>query len=114
VQVFGEGAVFEGVVGGFEGGVGGGVEVVKERGEFHAHFERVSHGGDGVKVRSVVWSRFRFLGMLSCGVCRANERLSVPPFIACDAERLKLKLQLLVKAKQRVRVVNCTTACAYR
>jgi hypothetical protein len=35
-------------VGGLEGGVGGGVEVVEERGEFHAHFEWVGHGGGGV------------------------------------------------------------------
>jgi hypothetical protein len=31
-------------VSGFEGGVGRGVEVVEERGEFHAHFEWVGHG----------------------------------------------------------------------
>ena len=30
---------------GLEGGVGRGVEVVEERGELHAHFEWVGHGG---------------------------------------------------------------------
>jgi hypothetical protein len=35
-------------MGGLESGVGGGVEVMEERGEFHAHFEWVSHGGSDV------------------------------------------------------------------
>ena len=44
VQVFVHVAVLEGVVGGFLGGGGGGVEVLELRGEAHAHFERVGHG----------------------------------------------------------------------
>lgn len=35
--------VFEGIVGGFLGGVDGGVEVLQLRGEAHADFERVGH-----------------------------------------------------------------------
>lgn len=43
MQVFGEGGVFEGVVGAFEGAGGGGVEVLELGGEAHAYFERVGH-----------------------------------------------------------------------
>ena len=35
--------VLEGIVSGFLGGVGGGVEVLELRGEAHADFERVGH-----------------------------------------------------------------------
>lgn len=45
VQVFGEGGVFEGVVGAFQRAVGAGVEVVEEIGEAHADFEGVGHLG---------------------------------------------------------------------
>lgn len=44
VEVFGVGRVAEGVVGGLEGGVGAGVQVVEEGGEAHADFEGVGHG----------------------------------------------------------------------
>jgi len=47
VQVVAVVAVFEGVGGGFQGRGGGGVEVVEEGGESHAHFEGVGHGGVG-------------------------------------------------------------------
>ena len=51
MQVFCEGGVFQSIVCGLEGGVGGGVEVVKERCESHAHFEWVGHdGGDASEV----------------------------------------------------------------
>ena len=48
MQVFCEGGVFQGIVGGLESGVGGGVEMVEERGELHAHFEWVGHDGGDV------------------------------------------------------------------
>ena len=44
MQVLVHVSVFEGVVGGFLGGVGGGVEVLELGSEAHADFERVRHG----------------------------------------------------------------------
>ena len=43
MQVLVHVSVFEGVVGGFLGGVGGGVEVLELGGEAHADFEGVGH-----------------------------------------------------------------------
>ena len=43
MQVFVHVSVFEGIVGGFLGGVGGGVEVLELGGEAHADFEGVGH-----------------------------------------------------------------------
>ena len=43
MQVFVHVSVFKGIVGGFLGGVGGGVEVLELGGEAHADFERVGH-----------------------------------------------------------------------
>ena len=45
MQVLVHVSVFEGVVGGFLGGVGGGVEVLELGGEAHADFEGVGHCG---------------------------------------------------------------------
>ena len=44
MQVLVHVSVFEGIVGGFLGGVGGGVEALELGGEAHADFEGVSHG----------------------------------------------------------------------
>lgn len=43
MQVLVHVSVFEGIVGGFLGGIGRGVEVLELVGEAHADFERVSH-----------------------------------------------------------------------
>ena len=47
MQVLVHVSVFEGIVGGFLGGVGGGVEVLELGGEAHADFEGVGHGMRG-------------------------------------------------------------------
>ena len=73
VQVLVHVPVLEGVVGGFLGGVGGGVEVLELGGEAHADFEGVGHG---------VWEDLRVFGELHsvCGYssvfgpeCRVGE-----------------------------------------
>lgn len=46
MQVFGKGRVLEGVVGAFERGRGGGVEVLELGSEAHTDFEGIGHLGE--------------------------------------------------------------------
>ena len=68
MQVLVHVSVFEGVVGGFLGGVGGGVEVLELGGEAHADFEGVRHG---VCVCVCGWKSRAAFGATCC--CSRNQ-----------------------------------------
>ena len=68
MQVFVHVSVFEGIVGGFLGGVGGGVEVLELGGEAHADFEGVGHEV-WEEQSSALWSLSSVVGKASDAFC---------------------------------------------